>query len=272
MNTDNKLLNKLVKKHKKLFETYTINPGAYQLNNNSYLLANYYKGNKLSGCAVISPQSDSNKNEYSEAFDSLLEHAELTTLILKHAGDRADSNMDSFLTIKNFLENILSEVELTEENKIFFENSLNEINIIVELQERLIELYKTFYSQTERLHTGEKDTITRRDIDEAANYLGEVGYIQYRQLVANYNSISKFKHIININNPEINKYIRDDVKRYLVEFSQHETRQKKRIDSISYQPHMDRLTKKEHIEVEKKNFYQNLERTNVSSRRDLRFP
>ncbi|WP_430784483.1 hypothetical protein VBD025_08580 [Virgibacillus flavescens] len=271
MNIDNQLLNKMAKKHKKLFESYSINPGAYQIQNNDFFLVSYKKKG-ISGCAVLSPQCPDDTVMYMEAFDSLLEHAQLTTLILRHAGDRADINMSSFYTVKQFLEDVIYDVELRQEDKNVFETCLSAILKILELQEYLIKSFEEFYLKVTKLHEGEINVITKDDIEEMVNYLGEVGYIQYTQLLTQYRTISKFGYIKNTSEPNISKYITDDVSSYLVEFSSHKKQLNEQIKSITYQTEMDRLTKEEHIEVEKKNFRQNLEKTNASLRKKLRFP
>ncbi len=143
---------------------------------------------------------------------------------------------------------------LDQETKEVFEYCLESTNNILELQKRLIDIYNDYYNKEMKYFEGELESFTRKDIDEAANCLGEIGYIQYQQLVANYESIPKFKYIKELSNPEVKKHINSTVKRYLDEFSINANKQRKVIEDLTYQPNMAELTKEEHIEVEKRVF------------------
>ncbi|TFJ90237.1 hypothetical protein [Lentibacillus salicampi] len=209
-----------------------------------------------------------------EAFDALMEFAQLTSAILTHAGERSNSNMHAFTTMQKFLSDVLNEtgIHLTQENKSVFNYCLDRINLILELQERMVKIYNDFQQKNQKFHDGDEENFTRQDMDEAANYLGEIGYIQYRQVLGIYEYIPKFKYIKELNNPEIKKFITADVKGYLTEFSKGEKEQLKNVEHITYQPNMEELTKEEHIELEKEVFYKNLAKTNALSRKELRHP
>ncbi|MBY7142369.1 hypothetical protein KFZ56_04520 [Virgibacillus sp. NKC19-3] len=228
----------------------------------------------MTDCAVISPTSQSGKDEYLEAFDALMEYAQLTTAILTHGGERSSANMDAFTTMRKFLTDVLNESEsqLTQKSRNTFDFCLERINVILSLQERIIEIYNDFQQKNQNFHDGYEENFTRQDMEEAANYLGEIGYIQYRQIVANYETIPKFKYIKELNSPEVKRYITSNVKGYLSIFSKGEKKQLKNIEHVTYQPNMEELTKEEHIEVEKEVFYNNLAKTNALSRKELRHP
>ncbi|GAA0588696.1 hypothetical protein GCM10009001_00720 [Virgibacillus siamensis] len=266
------LVEKEVKRHKKFLESFTINPGSFQINNDEYFFANYYRWNKMNGCAVVSPTSKAEKKVYLDAFDTLLEFAELFHLILTHAGERANTDMQAFTTMREFLSDVLNGADfyLTEEGKNVFEYCLKGTELILNLQERIIKIYQNTEQKIKMYQDGTLINFSKNDLEELANYLGEVDYIQYRQLVADYESIPKYKYIKEMENSPVGEYITPAVKRYLEEFSKNESGQRKRIEHISFQPNMEGLTKKEHIEGAKKAFYNSLAETNASSRKQLR--
>ncbi|SFA91050.1 hypothetical protein SAMN04488072_103213 [Lentibacillus halodurans] len=274
MKYDDPLVAKEAKKHKKLFETFNINPGSYRINNHDYFFINYYKWNKITDCAVVSPTSHAGRDEYLEAFDALLEYAQITTLILTHGGEKASADMHAFTTMERFLSDVLYEAgnDLTKEIRSVLNYCLERIKLITSLQERLVEIYHDFQQKNQKLHDKEKENFTIQDLKEAAHYLGELDYIQYRQIVAIYEYIPKFKYIKKINNQEVKKHMTTAVKRYLVEFSKGEEEQRKSIESVKFQSNMEELTREEHIEGAKKGFYKNLAETNASTRKLLRYP
>lgn len=274
MKYDDPIVEKEAKKHKKIFETFDVNPGSYRINENEYFMVNYLRGEKMKGCAVISPNSQAGKNEYLLAFNSLLEHAESISLILNHGGERANANMHAFTTMQQFLSDVLNEVAdyLTPEIKDVFEFCLNRINLILKFHERLQDIFQSISEKIDKYFDGEKENFTKQDMREEANYLGEIGYIQYRQIMAIYEFIPKFRYIQELNNLEVDKYITTLVKKYLAEFSKGEKEQLKNIEHVTYQNNMEELTREEHIELEKEVFFKNLEETNALSRRELRYP
>lgn len=274
MKYDDPLVAKEAKRHKKFLETFTINPGSFRINTHDYFFVNYYRFNKMTDCAVVSPTTQAGKNAYMEAFDALMEFAQLTSLILDHGGERSDANMDSFTTMKAFLSDVLNDVgdSLDQESRSVFTYCLERVDLILNLQERIIELYRDFHQNNQKFHEGDKENFTRQELDESANYLGEIGYIQYRQVVAIYEFIPKFKYIKELNNPEVNKHVTASVKKYLAEFSRDEEGQRKNVEHLTYQSNMDELTKEQHIKLEKDIFYKNLAETNAAARKDLRHP
>lgn len=167
-----------------------------------------------------------------------MEFAQLTSLILDHGGRRSNADMDAFTTMKKFLLDVLNEigVHLSEESRDVFEYCLERINLILNLQGRIIDLYDDFQQKNQEFHNGVKENFTKQDMEEAANYLGEMGYIQYRQVLAIYKFIPKFKYIKRLKNPEVKKYITPAVKRYLAEFSQEQRKQLKNVEHVTYQP------------------------------------
>lgn len=263
---------KEAKKHKKLLESLIIDPGSFRINNCDYFLVNYQRGEKITGCAVVSPNSNAGKMEYLEAFDALLEFSVLTRLFVDHAEKKVNAYMYPHTMMQKFLMDVLREGcnHLTSEENNVFEYCLERINLIAELQGRIQEMYGEFEQKARRYRDGVEEEFTKQDIEEAANNLGEFGFIQYRQVVAIYEYIPKFRYIKEMNNPEVKKYITATIDGYLGEFSINEEEHRKSIEKISLQPNMGDLTKEEHIELEKSIIYKNLAKINASSRKELR--
>ncbi|MBY7142347.1 hypothetical protein KFZ56_04405 [Virgibacillus sp. NKC19-3] len=274
MRYDDPLVAKEAKKYKKLFETFTINPGSFRIDGQDYFFINFYKWKKITDCAVVCPTSEAGKDKYLEAFDALLEYSQAATLILTHGGDKASANMDAFTTMQKFLLSVLNEEgnHLMLEIREVFDYCLERINLILSMQKRVVEIYNDFQQKNQKYHDGYDENVTRRNIDETVNYLGELDFLQYQQIVAIYEYIPKFNYIKELNNPEIKKHITTAVKTYLAEFSKGEKEQLKNIESVKFQTNMDELTKEEHIERAKEDFYKNLSETNSETRRLLRYP
>ncbi|WP_079527888.1 hypothetical protein [Halobacillus hunanensis] len=262
---------KEAKKHKKLLESFIIDPCSFRINNCDYFLVNYQRGKTITGCAVVSPNSNAGKKEYLEAFDALLEFSVLTSLFIDHAEKRVNAYMYPHTLMQKFLMDVLGEGCLTSEEKNVFDYCLERINLMLELQGRLQEMYGEFEQKAKRYRDGVEEELTKQDIEEAANNLGEVGFIQYRQVVAVYEYIPKFRYIKEMNNPEVKKYITATIDGYLGEFSVNEEEHRKNVERISLQPNMGDLTKEEHIELEKSMIYKNIAKINASSRKELRF-
>ncbi|WP_174614158.1 hypothetical protein [Virgibacillus ihumii] len=271
---DNPLVKKEAKKHKRFLESFTINPGSFLINNNQYFFVNYYRGKKMTDCAVVSPTSKAEKSEYLMAYDALMEYAQLTVSIMSFGAEKATADMHAFTTLQQFFTDVLNNGEnyLKQEDKKEIAYCLERINLILDLQDRLGKIYEEFYQKTKKFHEGFIENFTNSDIEEAVNYMGEIDYIQYKQLVANYESIPKFKYIKELEIPELKKYKTNAVRSYLEEFSINQGRQRKRIDSLKFQTDMETLTKEEHIEGAIKDFYRNLAETNASSRKRMRYP
>ncbi|ASN05372.1 hypothetical protein [Virgibacillus necropolis] len=263
---------KEAKKHKKLLESFIIDPGSFRINNCDYFLVNYQRGEKITACAVVSPNSNAGKMEYLEAFNALLEFSVLTRLFVDHAGKRVNAYMYPHTLMQKFLIDVLREgcTHLTSEERNAFEYCLERINLMLELQGRIKEMYDEFEQKAKRYLDGVEENFIKQDIEEAANNLGEFGFIQYRQAVAIYEYIPKFRYIKEMNNPEVKKYITETIDGYLGEFSINEEEHRKNVERISFQPNMGDLTKEEHIEIEKSIIYKNLAEINASTRKELR--
>ncbi|MUV39194.1 hypothetical protein JNUCC1_03067 [Lentibacillus sp. JNUCC-1] len=259
-------------KYKRLFETFTVNPGASRINSHDYFLVNYYRWGKITGCAVVSSNSKADKIEYTAAFDELVEFATLFSSVLE-VEERARANMDAFITLEKFLTNVLrGGVTLHDEDKSEYQYSLKRIHSILNLQDRLKEIYNTTAKKQEQYHNGSIEVISREDIQEAARSLGEVDFIQYRQVLAIHELIPKLKYIKNMENEQLIRFKTSAVKRYLVEFSKGENEQLKNVKKIEFQSNMQSLTKEQHIQGALKDFYKNLSHANRRFRKDLRYP
>ena len=274
MRYDDPLVKQEAKKHKKILETFVINPGSYRINNHEYFFANYYIWKKITDCAVVSPTSQAGRDEYLEAFDALLEYAQLTSLILTYAGASSNADTEDFTTLKKFFSNVLNEPgnHLSQETRDSFDFCLEKVNLIFSLQERILEIYNDFKQKNQKYHNGDEKNFSKQDIEEAVNYFAEIRYIQYRQALAMNECIPKFKYIKELNDPNVKKHKNIANKRYLAQYSKDDEEQFKEYEHATYQRNMEELTKEEHIEVEKEAFYKYLAETNASSMKELRHP
>ncbi|HLR62761.1 MAG TPA: hypothetical protein VK097_10010 [Lentibacillus sp.] len=136
----------------------------------------------------------------------------------------------------------------------------------------MVEIYSDFQQKSQNYRDGDEENFTKRDIEEAVNYFAEISYLQYRQIVAMDECKPKFKYIKELNDPDVKKHKNIAVKSYLAQYSKDDKVQSKDNEYATYQRNMKKLTKEEHIEVEKEDFYKYLAETNASSRKDLRHP
>ncbi|WP_217589289.1 hypothetical protein [Lentibacillus saliphilus] len=237
-------------------------------------MVNYLRGKNIKGCAVISPNSKAGKGEYLEALKALLEYVVSMGSILSRGGERANANMDAFITMQYFLSNVLNDVgdKLTLETKHAFEFCLERVDLILKLQDRLIDICQKNNENADQYFKGELSNFTKEDMEEAVNDLGEIDYIQYKQLMAIYEYIPKFKHIRDLKNKDVDRLKTASVKKYILEFSKGEKEQLHTLKSIEFQPYMDTLTKEQHIEGAKSDFYKNLAQGLALTKKELRYP
>ncbi|WP_449354443.1 hypothetical protein ACUL41_15290 [Virgibacillus natechei] len=262
------------KKHKKFLETFGINPGSYRINNHDYFFVNYYIWKKMTDSAVVSPTSQAGRSEYMEAFDALMEYAQLTSMILTYGGLNSSGDTHDITTLKKFLSDVLNEPEelLTQEIRNNFNFCLLRMNLILSLQERILEIYNDFQQKNQKYHDGDDENFTKQDIEEAATYLGEIDYIQYSQVLASDECIPKFKYIKELNNPDVKKHKTIAVRKYLAEFLKGEKQQNKNAEYVTYQQNMKELSKEEHIKFQKEAFNKYLAETKASLSKELRHP
>src|SRR5699024_10422359 len=146
MRYDDPLIKQEAKTHKKILETFLLNLSSYVLNNHEYFVVTNYMWKKKSDCGVISPTSQAGRDEYLEAFDALLEYAQLASLILTSAGASSNADTEDFTTLKKFFSNVLNEPgnHLSQETRDSFDFCLEKVNLIFSLQERILEIYNDF--------------------------------------------------------------------------------------------------------------------------------
>ncbi|WP_087973450.1 hypothetical protein [Oceanobacillus rekensis] len=273
MNKNYNELNILAAKHKKIFEKYDINPGVFKINDNEYYFA-FYKRRKITGYAIISSQSSNNKEEYIEAFKSLSRYYQYSGSVIKHAGFRAAINFNSFTTVSGFLQKVLTNLQLSPENRAIFRKGLDALNFIINLQDQLIKDYEIFLTRARQVESGEIKFITKDLLDNVLNYLSEFDYIQYTQMTTQYNNISTFKEIYNQakNDQEIKPFMDEAAKTYLGEFTISKANLQKNIKELTHVPNLEQLTKEEHREVARKTTVQNTEKFIEKHMKKLRHP
>ena len=271
-NIDDKL-NKSAEKHKKILEKMTINFGAYKVNNNDYYLV-VYKRKKINGLAIISPQSTTNINECLEALKWLTRYNQFRNIALVHAGFKTNVNFDSFYTVQNFLEKVLQNVSLSTNEKMIFEEGNQALQTIINLQQQLITAYKTFLEREQKVELGEINIITKKHINEVLNFINTFDYIQFTQLTTQYNQISAFKEINKLayKNADIQPFMDSAVKTYLEEFVISKANLRKNINKVTHVPHIEQLSKEEHIEIARKVTLQNIDKIAEANKKKLRHP
>ena len=155
-----KLINE-VKKHKKMFENYALNPFAYEINENKYYFVTYKRKEKETGYAVISLDSPL-KDEYMEALQKLLLFSGVSRNIFIEIGPRASVGPEFFTNIINAVEDYLKQGG-DKENKILIEG----LNLFVKMREtqiKTIQLYKEYENYYDN-GVLKRNIITDNDID-----------------------------------------------------------------------------------------------------------
>ncbi|ALX47192.1 hypothetical protein [Lentibacillus amyloliquefaciens] len=271
MNSEDPKLEEIAKKHKKLFETFSINPGGYIINENEFFFV-IYERRKINGYAVISPQAPDEIVDYKEALEWLLKYARFSSSLLKHAGFRADISMFSFEEVYSFLKEVTEKVNF-DEIELFLDCKYL-VEFILDKQKELVDKYNRFYAEQEKVHDGTIEHFTQKDTLDLLEFMGEFEYIQYKQLYTQYQTIDKFKQVFEISksNPEIKSYSNRDIQVYLSEFSTGKAEFHKELQEITYQENMHLLTKEEFIKVVKRVALETTEKVKRKTLKKLRYP
>lgn len=134
----------------------------YIINNHEFYWVNYLRSEKLIGVAIISPNADSNINEYKQAYYYLSKSSQLRSNLSTDGGFRANKNMSSFIVMEKFLATILERVGLKSDRKVVVECH-ETMKHILALQERLVELFNSYY-QKEKCSMKELKDLIRTNI------------------------------------------------------------------------------------------------------------
>jgi hypothetical protein len=196
----------LAKKHKKLFEHYSITKTAYKLDNQFFYSAFYegkFNSNKKAE-AVVSVDTD-DKKTLMRAFHPLCYYGLCITNLKKIGGERAHLDMRVFHDIKSYLENPVKANVLTEKNQFVYERALKNINNTIALQDDMKQLYHDAMAHHKKVL--EKGFFTGDELEQLAGYLPYIEIIQYNEALPRYTYRADFDVIYkNRNHADIKPY------------------------------------------------------------------
>ena len=272
MNYQDPKLKDIAKKHKKILEKISIQPGGYVVNGNQFFLVVYRK-KRIKGYTVISPQYPKNVSHYMEALDWLVKYSLYVTSLSEDGYFRASINMSSFEVVYAFLKQVTEQVNFKE--KPLFIECLNSVEYILNLQDELIDQYNEFNAEQNKLDQSLEEHFTKEYVNDLLQFVGELEYIQYTQLNTQYLTVDKFKEVYKIakSNPDIKQYLNYDVRFYLSKFSKGKKGFRKSLQNLSHKnKNMDQLTKEEHIAAVKQTALESAEVVKAKILKILRFP
>ncbi|WP_010098574.1 hypothetical protein [Ornithinibacillus scapharcae] len=263
----------LAKKYKRLFEKYSINAAGYQVNDKEFYWVNYYRFGKMVGHAVISPNVAKDQ-DYKEAFNYLSKSAQLRSNLSSDGGFRANINMRSFEVMEKFFKQVLEEVDLDNDREVI-EGCRNTMQRILKLQERLVELYKSYYQQEIKIQEGTEKFHTNEYLEFVLDCTCEIDYIQYTQLNLQYEMIPSLKYIRKLINKvkHLKELMNPEIKVYLGEFINSETDLRKSIRNVTYTSELNKqLSLEKHMEIIRKVLLQSVQDVTEEIVKELRFP
>ncbi|WP_404453886.1 hypothetical protein LG329_04475 [Virgibacillus necropolis] len=201
---DKEKLIKIVKKHKKIFETYYIKRVAYIVNDMPFYLASFKRRDKTTGYAVLSPSSN-NSEDHMRSLVPLLHYAVSIRNISTDGKYRADMDFKVLYEVRDYLKGVLEGKVLDEEKEIIYQRSLGIIQAMLDNQDELVRTYK---EAIEKNHCDtEKGFVTDNDINEMKNYIPILMRLQYKQFIERYDNREDFDVIYdNRNNKEIKQF------------------------------------------------------------------
>ena len=135
-------LMKLAKKHKKLFEEFSLNPFAFVINGHHFYLANYKKRGRVVCNAVISLDSN-NKKEHLAALKWLTIFSSFITNIITIIGERAKIDFTFMHNLDHYVQ-LWAEKNSNEKYVQKVEKVRNGFKQILDLQDELVSNYRLF--------------------------------------------------------------------------------------------------------------------------------
>ena len=259
------VLKRNANKHKKLFENKVmINPFGYEVNDVSYYLAIYKRGDKHRGYTVIAEE------EYSEA-DAILafEKLVLFTAYVNNFFDLEKMKMrlspESFSNISTVLDPYVDKNDCLKKGKEVIDQ-LNDM--LVELQERL-KAYTHYYDNHILVH----HTLDDQEIQtvlEASAHLNRLQYKQGRVLIDSFKNIKKtYKEMKKLN---LLKLLNEYDRTVLKELARGVGETKKSIKDFTYEKEIAHLPVEQQIEL----IVQSIEKAGQEKlpryKQDLRYP
>ncbi|WP_157087623.1 hypothetical protein [Oceanobacillus damuensis] len=166
MNKREKELFKLAKKYQKFFENTTINADAYQLNNCPYYLA-FYKskfGGEVKATAVISNDLSYKKEDAMKAFSALVYYFISWNNVEDSVGERAKLDILIWEEVRDYLNTVVESGLLAYENEIIYRRSLRSMQLTIELQHEMVELWHEAKSMNDSVV--EKGCFTDEEVEK----------------------------------------------------------------------------------------------------------
>ncbi|GAA0465688.1 hypothetical protein [Alkalibacillus silvisoli] len=270
--TNDKRVQKFVKKYKKFYERSWVGQQTLLYNGKKYYMGFYQAFKKDTGAVFFTLDSGASKVEYREAFEWFIISIRRLATIRDLGEERRNINMIGFKTTKNFLESVVNEVRLSSEEHRLFQEGIKSISESLKLQDDLLKLMKNFdqfYNSKSPDHLYSTD-----DVQYLQRVNNEIDYIQYTQVKGFRDSISLFKRIRDIanNNSEVKKLTNHGVATYINEHCKGKESIRKNLDDITFIQGADQMNKDEYIDAVQREFVERQKRLNIDLMKELRFP
>ncbi|GAA0465679.1 hypothetical protein [Alkalibacillus silvisoli] len=245
--TDSLIINK-TEKYKKFYENYRISPNHININGEDYYISSFNTKvfKKHNGSALISTKKSLTREEVNYAYEKLVYL--LSFIISALEGEfKLESNMQGFKATQGFVEEVLSNVNLTESNKKLFEQCSQALKQVQQCQsnhDRVMYSYQDYLD--DKSETGQK--FYESDIDHVLEVMADLDYIQYYQVKASLDAAKLLKQAKKVKKqqPEIKKYIDREVAFYIKLIVRGEVEAKRNLKELKRVDHMESLTEEEH--------------------------
>lgn len=255
METDRLL--RIVKKYKKWFETYSLNPFAYEVNGHSFYVVIYNKNNNVMGEAVISLDSKAKKEEYLEAFPWLIIFSVYSTNIFDIFGNRSKINSDFFFDYVNAVNKYLSqtsEVPADTDPLIVGRNIFEEVG---KWQKKIIEKYKAYEDYYDN-GILKRNLITRDDVEFTMQNMAEMNLYQYYQGKTIYERFKELKAFEQeFNNRKLEQYVPSSSKDFLKKLLDDTKTLEEMLKDFKLEQEVSHLSFEEQIQKVKDSAYEN---------------
>lgn len=260
-----------VKKHKKWFEDYGLNPFAYEVNNHKFYLAVYKRNNKEKGNAIISLDSNS-KQEHMEAFPWLVTFTSISANIFNIIGTRSKISPNFFFDHVDATREYIREnqARLSEESILI--KGMEIMNTQGQWQQELVDLYQEYEDYYDN-GILKKNIIKKNDIDYTLTILGKTNMLQFKQgkyLFENLNIVEKYRN--ELINKGINKSIPEESNKFLKGLLSNDKYLEKSLKEFTFEEGILHLPYEEQLEKMKRNTHQSALDLTEKLKRTLRHP
>lgn len=268
-------LMKLAKKHKRLFEEFSLNPFAFVINGHHFYLANYKKRGKVVCNAVISLDSN-NKEEHLAALKWLTIFSSFITNLITMIGAKTKidyifmHNLDHYLQL--WIENSSNEKYVQKVEKV-----RNGFKLILELQDELVSNYRLFEEKYTSVR--EKGYFTEEDFAFVIKKGTELDRYQFLQIYIQYSFVDDCHEIFSFMKETRWSQPKDrENKKILKEMGSKKTKEEFQksiedfLEGISDGKHFMEKTKEEQLRLLEEELLKNGEELYKEILADLRYP